>query len=107
LEDLVGRVALVGVTGVDEHDEVVGKFQLHGVVQRADEDGIVLARAGGGEFSLPPAPDWFEPAGPGEYRLRATGEVVVDPDYLVTVTVQVAPGGSLADLEQSGFEAPE
>jgi len=41
---------------------------------------------------LPPEPEAYEPAPPGEYRLRSTGEVVVDPDYLTTWTV-----GSPAD----------
>jgi hypothetical protein len=34
------------------------------------------------EFTLPPILEAFEPAEPGEYRLRSTGEVVVDPDVL-------------------------
>ncbi|MBN7463153.1 hypothetical protein I3U64_23750, partial [Mycobacteroides abscessus subsp. abscessus] len=38
-------------------------------------------------FTLPPAPESFSPAAPGEYRLRSTGEVITDPDYLATWTV--------------------
>ncbi len=33
---------------------------------------------------LPPALEHYEPADLGEYRLRSTGHVVSNPDYLAT-----------------------
>jgi hypothetical protein len=30
----------------------------------------------------------FQPAPPGEYRLKSTGEIVVDPDLLSTWTIR-------------------
>ncbi|GAB5895435.1 hypothetical protein [Mycolicibacterium mageritense] len=48
---------------------------------------IEIESPGGETFTLPPAPESFSPAPPGEYRLRSTGEVVTDPDYLATRTV--------------------
>jgi hypothetical protein len=44
----------------------------------------VIERADNGQrVSLPPQ---LQEAEPGEYRLRATGEVVVDPDYFARWT---------------------
>jgi hypothetical protein len=37
---------------------------------------------------LPPEPDAFDEAVPGEYRLRSTGEVVVNPAFTTSWTVE-------------------
>lgn len=42
-------------------------------------------------FWLPPDVGPFQDAKPGEYKLRSTGEVVVDPDLLATWTVNNPP----------------
>ena len=45
--------------------------------------------ADGGELlTLPPDLRPFQPAPAGSYRLRSTGEVVLDPDYLATWTIR-------------------
>jgi len=38
-------------------------------------------------FDLPPDPRGIRVAKPGTYRLRSTGQEVVDPDYLATWTI--------------------
>jgi hypothetical protein len=51
------------------------------------EAGIMLRLSGsrsGDVYTLPPDLRAFFPAPPGSYRLRETGEVVVDPDYTAT-----------------------
>lgn len=50
----------------------------------ADKQGIVIKQCSGELLPLPPDLSSTEKAAPGEYTLRATGEVVVDPDYLAT-----------------------
>ncbi len=62
--------------------------QFYGTVMSADpEEGITLRLAGsrsGEVYTLPPDLRAFFPARPGSYRLRGTGEVVIDPDYTTT-----------------------
>jgi hypothetical protein len=85
---LVGKVILVGRTIEDRRGEFKGQEQLWGKVESVSPGGIVLALQGsraGERETLPPATDWLEPAKPGNYRLRSTGETVVDPDFLLTV----------------------
>ncbi len=54
----------------------------------AVEPLVSIVRGDGTEpFTLPPVEEAFEPAPPGEYRLRTTGEVVVDPDFTTSWTV--------------------
>jgi hypothetical protein len=89
-ESLVGKTVLVGLTYVNAQHEAAEQRQYHGVIERADErDGFAVRRADTGELEwLPPDLRAFETAAPGEYRLRSTGEVVVDPDLLSTWTIE-------------------
>jgi hypothetical protein len=94
LSELLGKSVLVGITRVDHQDELVGQDQFHGRVESLD-DGLVHIRVAGSgdDFTLPPDASAFTRAQPGHYRLRATGEVVVDPDFTSSWTVRApAPG---------------
>jgi hypothetical protein len=44
----------------------------------------LLGKRAGETFVLPPDLDALHPAQPGSYRLRQTGEIVVDPDFVTT-----------------------
>jgi hypothetical protein len=69
--------------------ELVEQRQFLGTIARIDPAaGIELAHGDGSTYWLPPDVRPLEEAAPGEYRLRSTGEVVVDPDYTCTWTVQ-------------------
>jgi hypothetical protein len=79
----VGKRLLVGITYVDANEELIGVEQFHGRIVEAGEGEIVVERADTGKrISLAPI---LQKAEPGEYRLRSTGEVVVDPDYFATL----------------------
>lgn len=98
--ELLGKHVLVGMTYLDHHGDLEERVQFHGVVVIANrESGIVLELAAtGGYFALPPDPTCFLDAAPGEYRLRATGEVVVDPDFTTSWTLRrPAPSETRAD----------
>jgi hypothetical protein len=78
--DYLGKRLLVGITYENEEGEMLRQEQFHGLIVEAGEGGIVIERDDTGEQrSLPPQ---LMPARPGEYRLRSTGEVVINPDYL-------------------------
>jgi hypothetical protein len=88
-ESIIGKHLLVGVTHRNHNEEITGIEQFHGEVIRASrEEGIILRLSGSGEERwVPPDLSRLEPAAPGNYKLKATGEVVVDPDLLSTWTV--------------------
>jgi hypothetical protein len=86
--ELVGTHLLVGLTHLDHAGNVVRLEQFHGTVIRATvEEGVILVDSDGQERYLPLDREAFRPAEPGEYRLRTTGEVVVDPTWLTTWTI--------------------
>jgi hypothetical protein len=95
-EDLVrflGKSLLVGITRCDMSGNPVSQEQFHGTIKRISrQEGLVLLLAGTDtERSLPPEVSLLETANPGEYRLRTTGEVVMNPDF--TATWSVYPEG--------------
>jgi hypothetical protein len=106
-EFAIGKRVLVGIT-VLSHDEqdVVERHSFAGTVALVDPDrGIELRLDDGSSYWLPPDTDALREAPPGEYRLHATGQTVVDPDYVATWTItQAAPGQS--DLSPDGFTPP-
>jgi hypothetical protein len=87
-DDLVGKYLLIGLTYTDGDDRILEQRQLHGrVIEASGKRGIVVELLGwnaGERFELPPDLRCFQPAKPGQYRLRSTGEIVEDPDYVVT-----------------------
>lgn len=91
-EEYIGKHLLAGLTYVDHTDTVTHQVQLHGTITRITDEGIFVEQANGeGEFSLPPDVESLKPAKPGECRLRSTGEVVVNPDYVSSWTINAPP----------------
>jgi hypothetical protein len=85
---LVGKYVLVGVRVEDKRGAFRRDDQFHGIVLSADRrTGIKVALRGsrdGQTKTLPPATNVWRPAEKGVYRLRSTGEEVVDPDFTAT-----------------------
>jgi hypothetical protein len=90
---LIGQNALIGLTYLDEHGEVVRRSELYGEIIEADPNSVVRLRLHdtGTEFTLPPDLDAFRPAEPGFYRLHSTGQEIEDPDLIATWTISAPP----------------
>jgi len=90
-EDVVGKVVLVGLTYLEADGSLIEQQKFFGTVLSADSRrGILLSLEGqrsGEQYNLPPDTRAIEIASSGEYRLRGTGEVVIDPDYTVMFSI--------------------
>lgn len=88
---LVGARVLVGITHLDPAGGVERQEQMFGTVSLADPArGVAVALEGsraGETHWMPPQTSVLSVAQPGAYRLRSTGEEVVDPDYIANCTV--------------------
>ena len=87
--DILGKVILVGFTYYTPDGEFVEQKQYYGTVVKCDETQILIRKKNGELFNIPPDLRSTKPASPGEYRLRSTGEVVVNPDFLSTWNVEM------------------
>ena len=90
-EALAGKHVLIGLTYHDHNDKFLEQRQVHGIVLSVDSrQGFAIELQGeraGETFWLPPDLRSIQEAKPGEYRLRSTGEVVVEPHFLFTWVV--------------------
>lgn len=88
--ELVGKRVLIGITFVT--GDCSEQEQMFGAIAETDpQRGVRIALQGsraGEDYWLPPDLRSFFVASPGEYRLRSTGEVVVDPDWIATWTIE-------------------
>ena len=75
---------------VNSADEIVEMRQYHGRIEVAESSSGVAVRRHDTEALewLPPDLRAFRPAPRGEYTLRASDEVVTNPDVLATWTVR-------------------
>ena len=86
--DYIGKTVLVGLTYLNPDGSEHAREAWAGMIEDIHEGGVVAVRRADEEklFTLPPELDRAEP---GEYRLRRTGEVVVDPDFLASWTIEL------------------
>jgi len=87
IEPFLGTSLLMGVTYLDSSEQLIEQKQMFGTIERInDNEGIVVRLDSGDEFKLPPLLKSLQPAPKGEFRLRSTGQIVIDPDFLTTWT---------------------
>ena len=89
---LLGKYVLIGITRIADDGTLIEKTEAHGRIALVDGDvGIKVVGSDGEVVTLPPDPDSFRDAKPGVYRLRSTGEEVVDPDLTTVWTIREPP----------------
>jgi hypothetical protein len=86
--EYIGKTVLLGVTYLDHEEKLIEQRQWVGTILTfSNAEGIrIKLRDSDEPYCLPPDPRGIHKARPGVYRLRSTGEEVVDPDYLATWT---------------------
>ena len=97
-ELLLGQKALVGLIFTRHDGQVLERVQRHGRIVAAEpERGIAISVIGHGQrwdgewLWLPPDPDCFKVAEPGDYRLEGADEVVSDPDLTLFWEIRIPP----------------
>lgn len=83
-EQIIDKVILIGLTYYTADGVLVERKQYWGTVVESNEKGIAVRLNNGEILSLPPNLSSTKKAPPGEYRLRTTGELIANPDYLST-----------------------
>ena len=108
ISSLIDKILLAGITILDSEDQLICQFQVFGPIVKIDASGITINRSFSGiEFALPPDFESIQEANPGEYRLRSSGETVLNPDYLSSWTVKGAKRESIEEYQSHGFRGYE
>ena len=82
-DSYIGKNLLFGITYCDHDEEILGQVQNYGEIIEINERCMVVKLQSSDEtFTLPPFVDELEPAPEGEYKLRSTGEIIVNPDLI-------------------------
>jgi len=104
-EEFIGKHLLIGITFLDAEENLIEQYQTHGKIASIDDSqGIVIEKADGtGCYAIPPDLNALHPAPAGEYRMRTTGEIVVNPDFISTWTVDKTSDSTIEDYKKSGF----
>ena len=86
---LLGKYVLIGITRISAEGDLPEEGECHGRIALVDPDlGIRVVLSHGEVLTLPPDLDSFRVAHPGVYRLRSTGEKIVDPDLTTVWTIR-------------------
>ena len=89
-KSIIGKNILVGMTYVDKKKRVIDSIEFYGKIIKADENkSIIIENIETKEkFELPPDLSSIKIAKPGEYKLRSTGKIIVNPDLITTWIVK-------------------
>ena len=106
-EYLKGKVFLIGLTFIDKEGELIEQYQTHGIVSELTNDGLIrLKRKEETIFQMPYYKENIKKAEKGEYKLRATKEIVIDPDFLMTWEINTNSNDNLEKTKIYGYIPP-
>lgn len=85
-KEFIGKTVLIGITDLDSEGKPIKQRQFFGTITEISvKNGMtVTSKNNSTQMAFPPDLTALQPAKPGMYRLRTTGEVVTDPDFLTT-----------------------
>lgn len=100
----IGKTVLIGLSYEDETGHIHRREQLWGEIASVDpHSGFTIQLKGayaGYTYPLPPEPRGLKVARRGEYRLKATGELLVDPDFVSTWVVSALDEDTAAPADR-------
>ena len=84
----LGKYILVGVTYLNPDGTIREMIEKHGVIKRISNNTLFFICSDSTDFSIPFDERAISKAPLGTYKLRSTGEEVMNPDYFSTWTVK-------------------
>jgi hypothetical protein len=103
-EYLKGKTFLIGLTFVNKNGVLIEQYQTHGTVVELTNHGLFkIKRKDDSIFQMPYDRDTIKKADKGEYREKATGEIVKDPDFIMTWEITTLDKDNLEDTKRNGY----
>ncbi len=98
------KVFLVGIVVFDENENHISQFQTNGIVKEITNEGIIcLLRKDESIFQIPYDSKTIQIAQKGEYREHSTGEIIINPDFIVTWEIVGASVVDIDEIKSKGF----
>ena len=102
-EHLVGKKFLVGLTFLDKYGDCVEQFQTHGIVDELTDEGLFrIKRKDNSIFQMPYDQDSIQKAEDMEYRETGTGEIILNPDFIMTWEIITSENDNLDEIKRIG-----
>nr|WP_294858981.1 hypothetical protein [uncultured Fluviicola sp.] len=102
---LKGKVFLIGLTFVDQDGKVMEVYQTHGTVSKLTVDGFFkIRREDNSIFTMPYDKDTIKAAKEGEYREKSTGEIIKNPDFIMTWEIKTTSQDNLDEVKKYGYK---
>lgn len=103
-EFVKGKVFLIGLDFYDSDNRLLENYQTSGKVEELTDTGmLVLRRDDESLFAIPYDHTAISEAAPGEYTEKASGKVIVNPDYIMSGDIEVKAPENVADIKANGF----
>ena len=105
---LKGKVFLIGLTFIDQDGNVIEQYQTSGTIDELTDKGFLkFNRSNGSIFQLTYEKRAIKKAAEGEYREKSTGNIIINPDYITTWTIDVKTTNHLNEMKQNGFTSED
>lgn len=103
-EFLKNKTFLIGLNFIDERGELIEQYQTHGIVSELTNEGLFkIKRKDGSIFQMPYDKNTIQKVDKGEYREKATGIIIKDPDYTMTWEILTTADDNLDHIKKHGF----
>lgn len=102
---LHGKLFLIGLTIINNDQELIEQYQTHGTFHQLTESGLIrIKRNDGSIFQLPYDTEAIRKAEKGEYRERSTGYIIKDPDFIMTWEITSSDGDiNTENIKKHGY----
>jgi hypothetical protein len=99
-----GKVFLIGLTFVDKDRKLIEQYQTHGTVAELTGRGLFkINRKDGSIFQMLYDKDTIKKAANGEYKEKSSGEIIKDPDFIMTWKITITDNDNLEEIKKRGF----
>ncbi|MCP3930936.1 MAG: hypothetical protein GY705_17765 [Bacteroidetes bacterium] len=104
-EKYIGKLILIGLSFIDEKDELIEQYQTHGHIRTIEENGMMrIDRDSLPVFTIPFDEEAISKANPGIYRENSTGTEIENPDYTTSWSINTVKAENIEGYKQNGFE---
>ena len=103
-EYLKGKSFLIWLTFVNNIGDLIEQFQTYGIVSELTNDGLIkIERNDKSIFQIPYNKDAISKADKGEYVLKMTNEIIIDPDFIILWTINPNGNENLEKIKKYGY----